>query len=68
MVKEMLRGPCTNAELVEELGIPEVTVSRNLMILQRGGVIVGKRRKNAVLFRIVDADFVRTILNHRLFE
>lgn len=68
MLKEMLKGPCTNVELVERLDIPETTVSRNLMILQKGGVIEGKRIKNAVLFVVTDVELVTTILNHRLFE
>ena len=68
MTKEMLKYPCTNGELAATLGIPEPTVSRNLMILQRGGVIQGKRAGNSVVFSVVEPEFVQKLLDHLLFE
>lgn len=66
MLNVLLRQPGTNQDLVAETHISEPSVSRHLAVLQRGQVITGVRKGNAVYFFVREPGFVRQILEHRL--
>ena len=68
----LLDGPRCVGELVEELGVPQSTVSRHLRVLRERGLAVPERRGTAMYYsvsdrRIIEAlDLLRAILSSQL--
>jgi DNA-binding transcriptional ArsR family regulator len=55
----LMRGERSVQELVEQSGVPQTSVSRNLGVLRREGVVSRKPVGNRALYRITDPTVVR---------
>mgnify|MGYP001614199653 CR=1 FL=1 len=67
ILKGILEYPFTIAELVDRHQIPEPSLSRHMRALERRGVVYGVRKGDAVYWFVRDTEFVRYVLEHRLF-
>lgn len=50
---------CNVTKMVENLQIPQPTVSQHLNILKSQGVIKGFRKANQICYRVVDEDVIK---------
>lgn len=54
LLRALMAGPRTVAELVEATGLGQANVSRHLGLLARGRFVEGKREGNFVRYRVID--------------
>ena len=55
LVESLISRECCVGEIQKCLALPQPNVSQHLQVLKEAGIIMGKRQKNKICYRISDA-------------
>jgi len=62
IVRGLMKKSCYVNKIVDNLGVPQSTVSQHLSLLKRAGIIKGTRKGVSICYKVIDPQ-VKKILN-----
>ena len=68
LVENLMDGECCVGEIQRCLELPQPNVSQHLTVLRQAGIIVGKRDKNRICYKISDARIKKILRTFKIGE